>query len=529
MPPIGRRATRVPRPRPTSVRVNAAANLSSQVIIGLLSMAALPWLIRVLGEESYAIAALFVAVQTWISLLDLGLGQALARQTARVRVKAIDLADYLGLYKAVTLVFIGGATFATITIALGSRWLATDWLNAEQLPPAMIARALALMGLASSLRWYAGLSRGVIMGHERFVWLSVTNTLLALARWVLVIPILIGLDTPEPLVTYMQYQVVLAIFEVVIFQRKARSLTRALDPRHAGSRTAPNWTVVRRQMSFSLNLAFSSVVWVMVTQSDRLTLSGILPLNAYAVFALATTLAGAIVMVFTPLGAVILPRLTQVAADDSHEALAGTYIKFTRTVALVVFPVGFTLAAVSEEFLRLWTNDPALSSAAAPITSVYCLGNIALSVTTFAFYLQYALGTMRLHTLASLMMALLLIPTQIALALRWGALGAAIAWAAVNFVYLLVWTPVVHRVYLRGTHSRWLIEGVLLPGVVIGGAVALARILLGESGPWPEAFVVGGTTLAALIASAILWKALPLGSPQAIARSVRAATGRPLP
>ncbi len=506
MPAIGGRVGRGLRINSVSMKTNAVANLTSQVLIGLLSMAALPWLIKVLGQESYAVAALFVAVQTWISLLDLGLGQALARQTARVRVAAIDLADYLGLYRAVTLIFIGGATFATIAVGLGSRWLATDWLNAEALSTETIAVALALMGLASSLRWYAGLSRGVIAGHERFVWLSATNTTLAIARWVLVIPFLIYLNPTEPLITYMQYQAVLAGLEVLLFQWKATTLTRALDPTHASGKATPNWTVVRRQMSFSLNLAFASVVWVIVTQSDRLTLSGILPLTAYAVFALATTLAGAILMVSAPLGAVILPRLTQVAARNDQASLASSYVRFTRTVALVVFPVGFTLAAVSEEFLLLWTNDPVLSSAAAPITSLYCIGNLVLSVSSFGFYLQYALGTMRLHTLASVLMALILVPMQIAFSMRWGGMGAAIAWALVNILYLLAWMPVVHRAFLGGAHWQWLAHGVLVPGFAIGGAVTLTRVLLDSFGPWPDAIMVGGTALVAALVSALVWR-----------------------
>lgn len=492
-----------------SVKKNAIANLGSQVLVGLLSMAALPWLVKELGPESYAIAALFVVVQTWISLLDLGLGQVVARETARVRVGAISLTEYLGLYRAVRLLFLVSAAIASLALAAGARWIASEWLNAEYLSTRTLTVAIALMGLASALRWYAGLGRGVISGHEHFVWLSVTNTGLAIARWVLVVPVLMLIEPSAPLIAYMQYQVVLSCLEVLLIRGKARTLTGTLDPRSSQSGIEQDWGAVRRRMPFALSLALSSAVWVLVTQSDRLTLSGVLPLASYAIFSIAVTLAGVIVMVFSPLGAVILPWLTQLAAGGDPRLLANSYIRFTRAVALVVFPIGFTLTAVSEEILRVWTGDNSMSAAAAPITSVYSLGNMALSMSAFGFYLQFAVGRLRLHVLASVFMALILVPMQVAFAIRWGGEGAAAVWASVNLLYLMGWMPIVHRVHLRGAHRQWFFHGVLVPGLVVGAPVCIATVIIQSVAPLPDAMAIGATFLIAVLASAAWWQIRP--------------------
>lgn len=130
----------------TSFRVNASANLVSQVLVGLMGLVALPWMVRVLGKESFALASFFVTIQTWISLLDLGLGQALARQTARLRVKAISVAEYTALYRAVSRLFILGAGLAMVVIGSASNLIADKWLTAEQMPLTVVAQALTLIG-----------------------------------------------------------------------------------------------------------------------------------------------------------------------------------------------------------------------------------------------------------------------------------------------------------------------------------------------------------------------------------------------
>lgn len=283
-------------------------------------------------------------------------------------------------------------------------------------------------------------------------------------RWfaVLVVVVSVASEPAPRLLVFMAYQVALACVELAIYGLKARSLTRATVGRSPRSEGMGAWTALRAELGFSLNLAFSALVWTMVTQSDRLTLSGILSLSDYAVFSLAVMLASTVLMISTPLGAVILPRLTRLFSSQTEQREQSGYIESTRAVTHIVMPVGLTLIFVSVPFLRTWTGDPELAVQAAPIARLYVFGNLILAISAFGFYLQYAIGRLRLHTIANIIMGLILVPLQIAMAMHFGAVGAALGWVTVNLLNITLWLPYVHHVYLPGVHRRWLLHGVLI-------------------------------------------------------------------
>ncbi|MCZ2339107.1 MAG: oligosaccharide flippase family protein [Chitinophagales bacterium] len=92
---------------------------------------------------------------------------------------------------------------------------------------------------------------------------------------------------------------------------------------------------VQPLLKFALTIAFTSSVWVLVTQTDKLILSGILPLSEYGYFTLAVLVASGIMVVSGPISIAIMPRMARLHAEGKHQELIQIYRNATQLVAVI--------------------------------------------------------------------------------------------------------------------------------------------------------------------------------------------------
>jgi O-antigen/teichoic acid export membrane protein len=112
-----------------------------------------------------------------------------------------------------------------------------------------------------------------------------------------------------------------------------------------------------------------------------------------------------------------------------------------------------------------------LARKAAPVLTLYALGNGILALSAFPFYLQVAKGDLKLHVIGNVVFLLLFIPSLIWSTLNYGMLGAGYAWLISNAVYFLLWVPKVHSRFVKGLHTKWLFKDVIpiaMSGIMVG-------------------------------------------------------------
>ena len=182
----------------------------------------IPVYIRFMGVEAYGLVGFFSMLQAWFMLLDMGLTPTMVREVARFRGGATDVLMLRRLLRALEGIFIGVGVFGAVAMIVGADSIASRWLKVERLPPEDVVHAIMLMAIIVALRWMCGLYRGVINGFEQLVWLSWFNTATATARFVLVIPVLLMVDTSAT--TFFAYQVVIAVVEVIWLTFKVYAL-----------------------------------------------------------------------------------------------------------------------------------------------------------------------------------------------------------------------------------------------------------------------------------------------------------------
>ena len=497
-----------------SLKLNILVNYVSQIYVTLIGIVMVPFYVKYMGAEAYGLIGFFAMLQAWFQLLDMGLTPTMGRETARFNGGASDALSLRRLLRALEGIFIGIAVLGGAAMMAGSNLIATSWLKVQQLPLAEVQHAIMLMAVIVALRWVCGLYRGAINGFERLVWLSGFNVAVATARFVLVIPLFIYIGTSPT--DYFRFQLLVAVVELIVLVIKTYRLLPKLK---AGNRTLWKWEPLRGVLKFSLSVAFTSSVWVLVTQTDKLVLSKLLPLAEYAYFTLAVLVAGGIMVVSGPVSGALMPRMTRLNAEGDEEGLIRVYRNATQLIAAIAIPTTLILALFSEQVLWAWTGNADIAQRAAPVLTLYALGNGVLALGAFPAYLQFAKGDLKLHVIGNALFVILLIPALILSTFHYGVIGAGYAWFVAHLAYFILWIPLVHRRFFGDFHISWLIRDVGGVAVFAMCAISFGYILVNSGGGWPTERLSMALWIAGL--SALTIGASLMGSSWARARVQR--------
>lgn len=452
-----------------SLKQNVLASYASQIFVALVGVVTLPMYIRYMGSEAYGLVGFFVMLQSWFNLLDLGLSPTVARETARFRAGATDVFFYRNLLRALQLIFSVVALLGGLGMFVASGWIARSWLNADALPLQMVTESIKLMALTIALRWMSGLYRGCITGSEKLVWLGAYNALMAGLRFLGVLVVLVWVDHSP--VAFFTYQLAVGVVELLGLYLYADRISPGLP---AGQK--PTWAPsllfkpLAPVLKFSLSIAFTSSVWVVVTQTDKLLLSRLIPLADYGYFTLAVLLANGVMIVSVPMNVALLPRMAKLQTEGDEPALLRLYGQATQAVNVIAIPACLMLALFSEQVLWAWTGDAIAVDNSARVLTLYAWGNGVLALSSFPYYLQYAKGDLKFHLIGSVLFVVVLIPSLIWITQQSGIEGAGWTWLAANSAYFLFWVPLVHRHLAPGLHGRWMawdVTSITLPVVAV--------------------------------------------------------------
>lgn len=221
-------------------------------------------------------------------------------------------------------------------------------------------------------------------------------------------------------------------------------------------------------------MTLTSVLWIVLTQLDKVLLSKVLLLKEYGYYSLVALITTGLLTLTNPLVQTLLPRMTMLTAEGRIADMRALYLNASRFVCSVLFPLAAVIAFHSRELIFAWTGDTQAAAWSEPILAWYVLGSAILAVSAFQFYLQYAFGELRLHIWFSVVSTAISIPLVVWAVLQHGALGAALAWFGLRLITFVIWPPLVHRRFVPGLHGIWLKDLVRITAMTVLG------LLVGE-------------------------------------------------
>jgi len=429
-----------------SLKRNVIANYLGQAWTAVMGLVFVPVYIKYLGMESYGLIGIFIMLQAWLSLLDMGMTPTLSREMARYTAGQHTEQSIRDLLRTLEIIAVTLASLLYAGLYFSATWLANHWLQTEKIAPAELAQAITVMGLVIALRFVEGLYRSAIIGLQQQVWLNIAGAVLATLRSGGVVLVLIWIA--PTIEAFFFWQGIISIITIVTFIAVTyRHLPVSPQPAQF---SLPQLQAIGR---FAGGMMLTTFLALLLTQVDKIILSRLLSLELFGYYTLASIVAGTLYQFILPITQAYLPRFTELATQDNTDALIKIYHQGAQLINVLVIPAALTLVLFGDRLLLLWTNNPLLTENVTPLLTLIGIGTLLNGFMNMPYLLSLAYGWARFSVYLNLIAAILLVPSMIWATLHYGAIGAAWIWLILNAGYILIG---VHFLYWRLLSSeKW--------------------------------------------------------------------------
>jgi O-antigen/teichoic acid export membrane protein len=479
-----------------SVRRNVVANYIGTFCQALVGFLFVPLYIKYLGIESYGLIGFSVSLTALLRLADLGLSSTLSREFSRSSVLQDSSQRMRSLLKTLQTVYWSISLLLGLITVASAPLIARYWISPGTLDVGVVQNAVMLMGLTAAMQGPISLYIGGVFGLQRHVLGNIINIVLAVLRSGGVV-LALALFSPT-LNTFFVFQFGVALFGAIW----TGIILWGLLP-HADIPARFQISQLKSVWRFAAGMSINSLLWLVLSQLDKIILIKILPLQVFGYYALASTAAVVITYLGGPLFTTFLPRYTQLYVAGDNEFLRTTYRRSCRLNAIITVTTVFLLAFFSKEALLIWTQNPDIADHTHLIFSLLVIGYGLNQLTCLPFALTVAAGWVKLSVYTNAAALLIIVPALFIATRFYGGEGAASVWIMLNSIYVFIYVNLLHSRILKGEARQWY-AGILLPLALSLGVVLLGRRFLPASaGTWLVAgvalmwFIVVVTTVLA--------------------------------
>ncbi len=452
-------------------------NLAGLTLPLLLALVAIPLLVEHLGKERFGVLGIVGLVIGYMSVFDLGLGQAqgyfVADRRGRGRAGEAPVVFWTG----VSMILVLGAVFSALAFFLGD-WFATSVLKVG---PELEDEVTGAFRVVPFVVPFVMLTPCLVATLEAYQEFRLVNLIrIPTGAAYILAPLLVLPFTSSLVAIVIALGVGRVIEAVVFFHFCRRKIGGGYLPR-------PSGFYARRMFRFGGWMTVTNIVQPAMIHGDRFFLGGMRGLVAVAYYVTPAELIVRLLVVPRSLVTALFPNLTMRFAGNRE----GVEDLFSQSLLLLtaILSVGAGVLVVFGPWaLGLWLGEDFRVNSG-PVLRWLSVGIVALSLAYVPQFLVQASGKPSHTALAHLGQ----LPVYILLA--WagitlgGVTGAAMAWALRGGIELAVMLALARRRLpgMAGRMGRLVASfagavGILLGMVFLpdsGGGMALGAVLIG--------------------------------------------------
>lgn len=454
-------------------QLKAGAALS-YVVLGLNAVVGLfymPYMLRTMGQSEWGLYSLVASVIGYLTILDLGFGNAIIRYTAKFRAEGKLQEQYsmFGMF------FIFYCLIALVALILGGvLYFNVDALFGRTMSPEELRKASTLviiMVLNLAVTFPMSIFGSIISAYENFVFqkvVQIVRVLLSTVTMILLLRYGYRAIAMAVVTTVFNFSTLLINALYCTYRLQIKLLFRRFD-----------WRFLKEVGIYTfyifLNIIIDKIYW----NTGQFVLGAISGTVAVAVFAVAIMLQGMYMNLSTAVTGIFLPRVTAIAMkEDSEGEISDLFIRLGRIqyIILAYLLSGFIL--FGRQFIQIWAG--AGYDDAYIITLLFFVPLTVPLIQTLGLTILQARNRLRFRSLLYLAIALLSVALQILFARRWGGVGCAVGIA----IPLVLGQIVIMNIYYYRYQAidiprfwREIIRMSLIPTAVAATCWAVMRFL----------------------------------------------------
>ena len=392
------------------------------MIVGLLYT---PYMLRMMGQSEYGLYSLVASVISYLTILDLGFGNAIIRYTAKYRAegKLKEQYEMFGMF-LVLYVIIGIIAFlAGLGLYYNVNTLFGDTMTLEELEKAKIMMLFLIFNVA--VTFPMSIFGSVISAYERFVFPRVINIIRIILNTVIMICLL---EMGYKAVAMVILQTVFNISTLIInyFYCKYKLHIKLYFCNF-------QWGLLKEISIYSfwifLNVIMDRIYW----STGQFVLGALVGTTAVAVFAVAIQLEHLYMQFSSAIGGIFLPKVTtMVTRNNDQKEISDLFIKTGRLQYVVMAFILSGFIVFGRDFIMLWAGSE--YKEAYLITLLFFISLTIPLIQNLGITILQARNQMKFRSLLYIVIAIVSLLFQIVLAKQYCGLGCAIAIAGALFL-----------------------------------------------------------------------------------------------
>ena len=404
-------------------------------VVGLLYT---PYMLRMMGQSEYGLYSLVASVIAYLTVLDLGFGNAIVRYTAKFRAekKTEEQYEMFGMFFLLYLV-IGIIAFG---IGLGLYFnvdtLFGNTMTAVELDRARIMMLLLVANLAFTFPM--SIWGSIIQAYEDFVFQKSLNIFRIILNTAVMICLLhFGYKAVAMVVVQTIFNILTLVVNFIYCRRKL-NIQIYFRFRHF------HWGFLKEVAIYSFWIFLNAIIDRVYWSTGQFVLGAMVGTAAVAVFAIAIQLEGMYMQFSTAISSVFLPKVTaMVATNRSRKEISDLFIRTGRIQYIVLAYILSGFIIFGRQFIELWAG--AGYSDAYIISLLFFIPLTVPLIQNLGITILQARNEMKFRSVLYIIIALVSLAMQIVLTRHFGGIGCAMGVSGA----LVVGQILIMNVYYR--------------------------------------------------------------------------------
>ena len=403
------------------IKSGAILSYTSLIINNFLGLVYTPFLLYRLGQSEYGLYSLVTQIIGYLTILDLGFGNAIVVYTAKYRAKGEKEkeAELNGMFITIFCIIGIIATLFGIILYFNVDNLFGATMTSQELDKTRIMMLILTFNLAITFPFTVFSS--IVTAYEEFIFAKVRTIIRNLLMPIIMIPLLLlGYKS-------ITMVIVVTILNIYILVSNTIFCYRRLHIKVKFGKF--NMNLLKEIFAYSFFIFLAVIVDKLNWSVDQFVLGAVSGTVAVSLYAVAAQFNNIYLSFSSAINGILLPKVSKmVAKEEADEEISNLFIKTGRIQYLVMALVITGFVLFGKQFIALWAGKEYLTSyfiaciLMIPVT-IPLIQNVGISI------LQ-AKNSHKFRSVLYAIIAIANIAASIPLAKTWGGIGSAIGTAA---------------------------------------------------------------------------------------------------
>ena len=408
------------------LKIGAILGYVNMIASLLISFLYTPILLKHLGQSEYGLYALIASVIGYLSVLDMGFGNAMVRFVSKSKASPDKLNEnkingmFLFLY-----LIIGIIAFIIGFILIGNIGGIFQALTPEELSKARIM--MIILVCTVSVSFPLSIFDSYVLSNEKFKYIKILSLIKTLIVPLTMLPLLfLGHKAITMVLVTSSYSILFHLITIYYCFKKLK-MKICFEPRNMDK------VLLREVLVYSFFIFLNLIVDSVYNNTDQVILGSVSGTIAVSIYAVAARVSSINTSFSTTISGLFFPRITKTLEEkDGSKKVSDIFIKVSRIQLYIMALIMFGFIVFGRQFILLWVGNDYISAyyiilllmvpAIIPLTQ-----NIGISI------LQ-AKNKHKFRSVVYACIAVLNIAISIPLARAYGGVGAAIGTAVANII-----------------------------------------------------------------------------------------------